>query len=247
MGLHYTPPSLRKLQSRDLPTHGHFPAPLHDYHNHPELVILHPTPITTAFITKISLPTVPCADSLFAGTGYLTSPTADQSEFYPSNTFFMSHTNDFHNDNSHNHNDEDSSNTHYNSTLSKKRSPEFAFLTSSGDTPPSSRPPSRSHTQKRPRHKRLTERPRYVTEKDASIQLQHSATSVDVMWPGGTEMERGLLGDFLFGGRNGPRGENQGRRRGFSVLCFLGCTIEHLQTLRYANAFVRTTFLGIQC
>lgn len=129
---------------------------------------------------------------------------------------------------------------------SKKRSPEAAFPQSShDDTPPDSRPPSRSytrpHTQKRPRFRNLSQRPAYVTEKEASIQLVHSSNlNVDVLWPGRQAMERGLLGEFLSGGRT-PEGFNPGggdagrtlRESGFIVLCFLGGTVEHLQHLRY--------------
>lgn len=71
---------------------------------------------------------------------------------------------------------------------------------------------------------------------------------VDVMWPGAGGMERVMLGEVLgrggSGGRGGCRrgererdggeGQGEGQGKGFSVLCFLGYTIEHLGHLRYA-------------
>lgn len=123
---------------------------------------------------------------------------------------------------------------HHNPTFmhpfpSKKRLPDIAFpCSSSDDTPPSSRPPSRAHTQKRPRHKHMLERPRYVTEKEQSIQLISSERmGVDVLWPGREDMERGFLGEFLAG-----EGRLYSRGMRFSVLCFLGNTTEHLLHLR---------------
>ncbi|CUS07073.1 unnamed protein product [Tuber aestivum] len=101
---------------------------------------------------------------------------------------------------------------------SKKRSPQIAFA---DDTPPSSRPPSRSHTQKRLRAKRAAERPGWVSRKDDSIGLDArvEAVVVDVLWPGAESLDCGRrVGDL--------RGS-----RGFTVLCFLECTIEHLQGL----------------
>lgn len=103
--------------------------------------------------------------------------------------------------------------------VSRKRSPEIAFA---DETPPSSRPPSRAHTQRRVRAKRAAERPGWVTEKEESIGLdgRMEDVSVDIMWPAAEEMEVGRrVGELR-------------RRRRFTVLCFLGCTIEHLQGLR---------------
>ncbi|RPA90799.1 hypothetical protein L873DRAFT_1716642 [Choiromyces venosus 120613-1] len=110
-------------------------------------------------------------------------------------------------------------------TSSKKRSPQIAFA---DDTPPSSRPPSRSHTQKRLRAKRATERPGWVSSKDDSIGLDArvEAVVVDVLWPGAESLEFGRrVGDLW-------------RSRGFTVLCFLGCTIEPLQSLSHVASLL---------
>ena len=112
---------------------------------------------------------------------------------------------------------------------SKKRPPDTAFPCSSNDdTPPSPQPLTGAHTQKRPRHNHMLERPRYVSEKEQSIQLVSSERlGVDVLWPGREDMERGFLGEFLTGEE---RLYSRGMR--FSVLCFLGNTTEHLLHLR---------------
>ncbi|KAG0641125.1 hypothetical protein HOY80DRAFT_1008705 [Tuber brumale] len=106
----------------------------------------------------------------------------------------------------------------FSATSSKKRSPQIAFA---DDTPPSSRPPSRSHTQKRLRAKRAGERPSWVSGKDDGIGLDArvEAVVVDVLWPGAESLDCGR------------RVSDLRRSRGFTVLCFLGCTIEHLQSL----------------
>lgn len=51
---------------------------------------------------------------------------------------------------------------------------------------------------------------------------------MDIMWPGAEEIEIGRrVGELR-------------RRRRFTVLCFLGCTIEHLQGLRLAPFLFRS-------
>lgn len=75
-----------------------------------------------------------------------------------------------------------------------------------------------------------------MTEKASSIALLGEASGrveVDVLWPGKEGMERGLLGEFLCGKRAGEGAGGGKGRGGFSVLCFLGYTIEHLKNLRY--------------
>ena len=76
-----------------------------------------------------------------------------------------------------------------------------------------------------------------MTEKASSITLLGEASGrveVDVLWPGKEEMERGPLGEFLSGERakEGRVGLVNRGKRGFSVLCFLGCTVDHLKSLR---------------
>jgi len=56
---------------------------------------------------------------------------------------------------------------------------------------------------------------------------------IDVLWPGGKEMERGFLGEFLNRERAREGATETQGRKWFSVLCFLGHTIEHLRSLRY--------------
>ncbi|KAL7267687.1 hypothetical protein RUND412_009714 [Rhizina undulata] len=114
---------------------------------------------------------------------------------------------------------------------SKKRSPQIAF----GDgTPPSSRPPSRSHT-KRIRSKRASERPSWVGAREECMRLDPRVEEegvVDVMWPATDVMDVGRRIGELFGDR-GPE------RRGFTVLCFLGCTIECLAGLSHVATLLR--------
>ncbi|RPB28847.1 hypothetical protein L211DRAFT_242031 [Terfezia boudieri ATCC MYA-4762] len=115
--------------------------------------------------------------------------------------------------------------------LGRKRSSEA--ISSHDET---SRPPSRAHAhiKKRPRFKNHLERPRYVTEKASSIPLLGEASGrveVDVLWPAKEEMERQLFGEFLSGKRAGKGAGGGNWSGGFSVLCFLGYTIEHLKSL----------------
>ena len=62
---------------------------------------------------------------------------------------------------------------------------------------------------------------------------------VDVLWPGKEVMERGLLGEFLSGERTGEGAVGGKGSGGFSVLCFLGYTIEHLKSLGYVCIRIR--------
>lgn len=63
---------------------------------------------------------------------------------------------------------------------------------------------------------------------------------MNIMWPGAEEIEIGRrVGELR-------------RRRRFTVLCFLGCTIEHLQGLRLAYSLftsppASTRSLGVKC
>lgn len=61
---------------------------------------------------------------------------------------------------------------------------------------------------------------------------------VDVMWPGNESMERGLLGGILKQGLRNQQLDKTDMKAGFSVLCFLGYTIEHLRHLRYVSSSV---------
>ncbi|KAI5838948.1 hypothetical protein DFP73DRAFT_242274 [Morchella snyderi] len=108
---------------------------------------------------------------------------------------------------------------------SRKRSPSLAFA---GASPPSSRPPSRSHTARRVRAKRAAERPPWVTEKEGSIGLaEHMGdVLVDVLWPGADQMDVGRRVGGL-----------RGRGR-VTVLAFLGCTLEHLVGLGHVAALL---------
>lgn len=160
--------------------------------------LVHPTPHKNYTHTLVSAASVPCPESPFVQTSLLPmsyqKPSNTGPQPSPSPPLFAS---------------------------SKKRSPQVAF---SGETPPSSRPPSRAHTQKRLRAKRAAERPSWVSKKDESIELDARVEGVliDVLWPGAGSLECGI--------RLGNLGNS---RRGFTVLCFLGCTIEHLQGLRF--------------
>ncbi|KAF8422880.1 hypothetical protein EV426DRAFT_150325 [Tirmania nivea] len=112
-------------------------------------------------------------------------------------------------------------------SLGRKRSP------SHDDSPPPCR--AHAHTKKRPRFRNPLERPRYVAEKASSIALLGEASGrveVDVLWPGKEEMERGLLRELL-------RGEGGMGRARFSVLCFLGHTVEHLKSLYQVASLLR--------
>lgn len=81
------------------------------------------------------------------------------------------------------------------------------------------------------RAKRAAERPAWVTEKDASIGLAERVedVTVDIMWPGTEQMETGRR-----------VGELRARRR-VTVLCFLGCTLEHLQGLGHVAALLSSS------
>ena len=112
------------------------------------------------------------------------------------------------------------------SSLSRKRSATILFATPS---PPSSRPPSRDGDlnvdHKRSRvAKQWTACPEYVTTAESSIKLDRRAENalVSVLSPGQDKLsDDGQFTDLI---------SDESR---FTMLCFLGCTIDHLHAARY--------------
>ncbi|KAK6528772.1 hypothetical protein TWF694_004009 [Orbilia ellipsospora] len=115
-------------------------------------------------------------------------------------------------------------------SLSRKRS---ATILLDSPSPPSSRPPSRDgDDHKRSRvAKQWTACPEYVTTAESSIKLDQRAenANVNVLLPG---LER--LNDdcgFMELISNGSR---------FTMLCFLGCTIDHLHAASVVSSLLST-------
>jgi len=107
-------------------------------------------------------------------------------------------------------------------SITRKRSPEIAFA---DDTPPSSRPPSRTHT-KRLQKQKAPQRPTWVLSQEESVRLDERVSGgavVDVQWPAehivGGGMEEGRAVGTLM------------KREGFTVLCFLGVGVDTLRSL----------------
>ncbi|KAI5818392.1 hypothetical protein BZA77DRAFT_243577 [Pyronema omphalodes] len=94
-------------------------------------------------------------------------------------------------------------------SLTRKRSPAVAF--DADATPPSSRPPSRTHTKRVRSLKHAQERPTWVQERVNSTRVDSRIDgdmSVDVRYPNHT-MAAASVGGLM-------------RDEGFTVLCFLG-------------------------
>ncbi|KAF3918879.1 hypothetical protein ABW20_dc0103544 [Dactylellina cionopaga] len=120
-----------------------------------------------------------------------------------------------------------------NPTISRKRS---ATILLASPSPPSSRPPSRDGNlnidHKRSRvAKQWTASPEFVTPAETSIKLDHRAENalVNVLQPGvdGLSDEGRFTELILDGGR-------------FTMLCFLGCTIDHLHAASVVSSLLST-------
>ncbi|KAF3911985.1 hypothetical protein AA313_de0206101 [Arthrobotrys entomopaga] len=115
-------------------------------------------------------------------------------------------------------------------SLSRKRS---ATILLDSPSPPSSRPPSRDgDDHKRSRvAKQWTACPEYVTTAESSIKLDQRAenANVNVLLPG----LEGLSDDGCF-----TELISDGSR--FTMLCFLGCTIDHLHAASVVSSLLST-------
>ncbi|KAK6361717.1 hypothetical protein TWF730_005431 [Orbilia blumenaviensis] len=120
-----------------------------------------------------------------------------------------------------------------NSSLSRKRS---ATILQASPSPPSSRPPSRDGNlnvdHKRSRvAKQWTACPEYVTTVEQSIKLDPRAenASVSVLQPGCERLsDDGRFTELV---QDGSR---------FTMLCFLGCTIDHLHAASVVSSLLST-------
>jgi len=110
-------------------------------------------------------------------------------------------------------------------SITRKRSPEIAFA---DDTPPSSRPPSRTHT-KRLQKQKAPQRPTWVLSQEESVRLDERVSGgvvVDVRWPAEQS-----VGGVVGGMEEGRAVGTLMKREGFTVLCFLGVGVDTLRSL----------------